>query len=98
MNDSFFYALDNPYRRDIIKLLKWQNLSVNEICQYLGISQPSVSRHIEILKQASIIVTEKKSNQTICSLNMSAAEEIYLQIYELFDKGTDKEGGGVIHV
>ena len=50
MIDDCFSALSNTYRREIIKLLKWKNMSVGEIANHFNISQPSISRHLEILK------------------------------------------------
>lgn len=43
MKEDFFQALASPYRRQIIKLLKWKNLSAGEIADHFDISQPSIS-------------------------------------------------------
>ena len=56
MVDDYFNALSNPYRREIIKLLKWKNMSVGEIAKHFNISQPSISRHLEVLSQVRICV------------------------------------------
>lgn len=58
MKDDFFQALANPYRREIITILKWNNLSAGEIADHFSISQPSISRHLDILKRAEIITAE----------------------------------------
>ena len=71
MKEDFFQALASPYRREIIKLLKWKNLSAGEIADHFDISQPSISRHLDILKQAEIVTAERKANQIIYSLNLS---------------------------
>ena len=49
MREDFFQALAHPCRREIIQLLKWQNLSAGEIAEKFSISQPSVSRHLDVL-------------------------------------------------
>lgn len=84
MKDDFFQALASPYRRDIIKLLKWKNLSAGEIAENFDISQPSISRHLDILRQAEIVTAERKANQIIYSLNLSVMEEIFMQLSDLF--------------
>ena len=38
MNDEFFQALSNPYRREIIKLLRWENMSVGDIVKRFDIA------------------------------------------------------------
>lgn len=93
MKDDFFQALASSYRREIIKLLKWKNLSAGEIADHFDISQPSVSRHLDILKQAEIVTAERKSNQIIYSLNLSVMEEIFMQLTELFQLKAGMQGG-----
>ena len=86
MKEDFFHALASPYRREIIKLLKWKNLSAGEIADHFDISQPSISRHLDILKQAEIVTAERKANQIIYSLNLSVMEEIFMLLSHLFQK------------
>ena len=85
MNDSFFQALSNPYRREIIKLLKWKNMNAGEIAEHFQITQPSVSRHLDVLKKAEIITVERKGTQLIYSLNLSAVQEMFVYMTELFE-------------
>ncbi|MBQ8852585.1 MAG: winged helix-turn-helix transcriptional regulator [Oscillibacter sp.] len=83
MNDDFFQALASPYRREIIRLLKWKNLSAGEIAEQFDISQPSISRHLDVLKHAEIVTAERRGNQIIYSLNLSVMQEMYLHLTEL---------------
>ena len=96
MNDDFFQALANPYRREIIKLLKWKNLSAGEIAEKFDISQPSISRHLDILKRAEIITAERKANQIIYSLNLSFVQEMYIEISDLFKSKRKVKKGDII--
>lgn len=90
MKEDFFQALASPYRREIIRLLKWQNLSAGEIAEKFSISQPSVSRHLDVLKQAEIITAERRGNQIIYSLNLSVVQEMYIQLTDLLTWGEEK--------
>lgn len=94
MNDSFFQALSNPYRREIIELLKWRNMNAGEIAEHFQIAQPSVSRHLDVLKKAEIITVERKGTQLIYSLNLSTVQEIFMYMTELFEAKEEKEEGG----
>ena len=85
MNDEFYQALTSPYRREIIKLLKWKNLSAGEIAEHFDISQPSISRHLDVLKRAEIVTAERKANQIIYSLNLSVMDEMYIQLSDLLN-------------
>lgn len=90
MNDSFFQPLSNPYRREIIKLLKWKNMNAGEIAEHFQIAQPSVSRHLDVLKKAEIVTVERRGTQLIYSLNLSTVQEIYVYITELFEAKEEK--------
>ncbi len=91
MSDEFYQALVSPYRREIIKLLKWKNLSAGEIAEHFDISQPSISRHLDVLKRAEIVTTERKANQIIYSLNLSAMDEMYIQLSDLLNMRPGKK-------
>ena len=91
MNDEFFQALSNPYRREIIKLLRWKNLSAGEIVAQFDIAQPTISRHLDVLKKAEIVTSERKGNQIIYSLNLSAMQEMFVYMSELFAFQKEKE-------
>lgn len=93
MNDDFFQALASPYRREIIKMLKWKNMSAGEIAEKFNISQPSISRHLDVLKRAEIITAERKANQIFYSLNLSVMQEMYIQLKDFFDTKQESVGG-----
>ena len=86
MKEDCYQALASPVRREIIAMLKWQSMSAGEIGAHFDISQPSVSRHLDILKQAEIVTAERRANQVIYSLNLSVAEELYLKLTELLGR------------
>ena len=87
MRDDFFQALASPYRREIIRLLKWRTLSAGEIAGHFDIAQPSVSRHLEVLKNAGIITSRRQANQVIYSLNLSMVQEMIMEVMELLGRG-----------
>lgn len=92
MNDDFFQALASPYRREIIKMLKWKNMSAGEIAEHFNISQPSISRHLDVLKRAEIVTAERKANQIIYSLNLSVMQEMYIQLKDFLDVKNESVG------
>lgn len=92
MDGDFFDALSNPYRRQIVRMLKWGNYSVNEITKALEISQPSVSRHLDVLKKANLVVAERRANQIIYSLNLSVMQEFVGKMVEFLNEIKDLKG------
>jgi ArsR family transcriptional regulator len=59
---DIFRALADPTRLRIIALLRKMELSVGEIAQVLGQSQPRVSRHVKILCDAGLAVRRKEGS------------------------------------
>lgn len=97
---SLFYALDNPIRREIIEMLKWNSMSAGEIASHFAISAPSVSRHLDVLKKADIIVAERRGTTLLYSLNLSVLQESLMEIIKLLrvdekeEKTRPQESGG----
>ena len=90
MRDDFFQALASPYRREIIRLLKWRTLSAGEIAGHFDIAQPSVSRHLEVLKNAGIITSRRQANQVIYSLNLYRVQGMIMEVMELLGRGEEE--------
>ncbi len=75
--NEVFRALNDNNRREILELLKKGDLSAGEIADHFHISKPSVSHHLEILKQAELVTSVKKGQFIIYSLNTSVLDEIF---------------------
>ncbi len=63
-----FKALSNETRQKILGFLKNGPLSVNEIVAQTDLAQPTVSHHLNLLKQAGIVVTQRRGKQIYYSL------------------------------
>ena len=87
--EKTFKALSDKTRREIIRLLKDKDLSAGEIADAFTISKPSISHHLNILKQADLIWDERQGQSIIYSLNTSVMEDIIGWILEI----TAKKGG-----
>ncbi len=70
-----FHALDDPTRRHILELLKKQDLSAGEIASEFEMTKPSISHHLEILKQAGLVISIRRGQFQVYSLNLSVMDE-----------------------
>ena len=59
---ALFQALADPSRLRILALLRSMELSVGELAQVLGQSQPRVSRHVRILADAGLVARRKEGS------------------------------------
>ncbi|MGI6683917.1 MAG: autorepressor SdpR family transcription factor [Bacillota bacterium] len=75
MNETF-KALSDKTRRQIINLLKTKDLSAGEIAEHFQISKPSISHHLNVLKQAHLVMDERHGQNIIYSLNTTVFDEL----------------------
>src|SRR5690242_12289617 len=55
VSDAAFQALAEPRRRAILRLVRDQPRSVNEVADHFDITQQAVSRHLQVLKDAGLV-------------------------------------------
>jgi DNA-binding transcriptional ArsR family regulator len=81
--NSLIKALNDETRRQIVDLLKKEDMNAGEIAAHFNISKPSISHHLDILKQADLITSEKKWQFVEYSLNTSILEDLLTWIIHL---------------
>lgn len=74
--NSVFKALNDPTRRQILELLQEKDLTAGEIAQQFNMSWPSISHHLDLLKQAKLVTSEKDGQYIYYSLNTTVVDEI----------------------
>lgn len=81
--NEIFKALNDETRRQIIELLKGGEMNAGEIADKFNISKPSISHHLDILKRADLITSEKKGQFVQYALNTSILEDLLSWIIKL---------------
>jgi ArsR family transcriptional regulator len=81
-----FQALADPTRLRIVALLRIMELSVGELAQILGQSQPRVSRHLKILADAGVLERRKEGSWVFLTL---ADSERIQPMFGLIDGWSD---------
>ena len=81
--DNLFKALNDPTRREILKLLKKKDLTAGEIADAFNISKPSISHHLEILKHADLVTSEKQGQYVMYSINTPILDDLLSYILKL---------------
>ncbi|WP_283651460.1 autorepressor SdpR family transcription factor [Ileibacterium valens] len=76
-------ALSDPTRRRILSILKQGEKSAGEISDLFEISQPAISRHLSVLKNADLVKSRREGKQMVYSLSISILEEALAFISEL---------------
>jgi len=67
---KFFRAVSDKHRQKVLTLLKKHHtLNASNIMTHIGLSQPTTSHHLSLLKQAGLITSIKKGKEVYYSLN-----------------------------
>ena len=69
---KFAKALSDPTRQEIMQLTCCASLNVGEIVEGVGVSQPTVSHHLAILREAGLVNAETRGKHTYYSLNQES--------------------------
>ena len=70
-----FHALSDQTRLGILELLRKRECNVTEIVEQFSISQPSISHHLDILKRAGLVTSEKRGREVYYRFKRDAIVE-----------------------
>lgn len=82
MNDVF-KALNDPARREILKMLQKQDMTAGDIASKFDMSAPSISHHLDKLKRAGLVTTVKQGQFIHYSINTTIIDDILQYILTL---------------
>lgn len=71
-----FKALNDQTRREILELLQQKDMTAGDIADRFHISKPSISHHLDLLKQAGLVESLKEGQFVYYSLNTTVVDEI----------------------
>jgi ArsR family transcriptional regulator, arsenate/arsenite/antimonite-responsive transcriptional repressor len=72
-----FKALNDATRREILEMLQKKDLTAGEIAEKFHISFPSISHHLDLLKQAQLVTTKKEGQFVYYSIDTTVMDEIF---------------------
>lgn len=83
---NVFKAISDPTRRKILKLLNDKDLSAGEIAEHFDISKPALTKHLNILREAELVSSEKQGNFVIYSINVTVLQQALSGFMSIFEK------------
>ncbi|MEK3883622.1 autorepressor SdpR family transcription factor [Paenibacillus sp. PL2-23] len=78
-----FKALADPTRRKILDLLKQSDLTAGEIADHFEMTKPSISNHLNILKQAELVWVQRQGQTMLYSLNLTVFQDVMKWMMDL---------------
>jgi DNA-binding transcriptional ArsR family regulator len=72
---KYFKAFGDQSRLRILSLLAGGEMTVNDIARKVKLSQPTVSRHLGILREAEVVIDRREGQQVFYSLNKTTVKD-----------------------
>jgi DNA-binding transcriptional ArsR family regulator len=93
--DRTFGALADPTRRSIVERLGGGSASISELAEPFGMSLTGMKKHVLVLEDAGLVVTEKVGRVRKCTLAPYAFEGItaWLQRLDRFAQVVERTKG-----
>ena len=91
MNESVFKAMSDPTRRRIIELLKDGPKTAGGIAEHFPHAQPTVSRHLNVLKNSGLVADQRRGTHIIYRINTTVLQEWLAWIMEHFGGQDEKK-------
>jgi DNA-binding transcriptional ArsR family regulator len=89
--DAVFRALADPVRRQLLDSLRARNgQTLSELCEGRGMTRQAVTKHLVVLEDANLVVTEKRGREKLHYLNP-------VPIHEIADRWIGKYERGRVH-
>ena len=88
--NTLFKALNDQTRRDILELLRRKDLTAGEISDEFTFSKPTISHHLDLLRQAGLVESVKQGQYIYYSLNTTVMDEIAAWFIQFSDKKKSK--------
>lgn len=82
-----FKSLSDGTRQEILLLLEQGPRRVGEIVARFDLSQPTISRHLSVLKEADLVIDQRQGQHVLYRLNPEALARSMKEFYGLFQAG-----------
>ncbi len=87
--DDFLEAMVNETRQRILYLLQAKELSVTDLCTHFDLSQPTISHHLAVLRQANLVLVRHEGQWVYYRANQGCVAECCQQILAQFHPPPD---------
>ena len=88
--DDTIRALADPTRREILRALRKGDLAAGDIAARFDMTAPSISHHLNVLKDAGLVSAERDGRHIIYSLNSTTLQDLMTELME-FVKTKEKK-------
>ena len=74
--NALFKALNDPTRRAILEALRAGPLTAGDIAEQFNFTKPTISHHLDLLRQADLVTSRKQGLYVTYTLNTTVMDEL----------------------
>lgn len=82
--DDFVKVMADETRQRILTLLQTGEMSVSELKEHFAVTQPTISHHLALLRQANLVLTRRAGKQVFYRANPACVAECCGEILRRF--------------
>jgi ArsR family transcriptional regulator, arsenate/arsenite/antimonite-responsive transcriptional repressor len=89
-----FKALADPTRREILNLLRHDEMTAGDLAERFDMTKPSMSHHFAVLKDADLLTSRREGQQIWYGLNTTVVQDLMAWALDLLggNRAGDKRG------
>src|ERR671935_1601983 len=85
-----FEAVAQPKRREILRLLADGELSAGEVASRFAVTQPAISQHLRVLKQAGLVSERRDGTRRLYSVRPEGLADLQSFLAEVLPAGLER--------
>ena len=85
MRRDVFQAIADPVRREIIRILAKEAMTVNAVAEKFAVSRPAISKHLKILEECGIVEIDQQGRERICAIQPASLIPAFLWLEQYQD-------------
>jgi DNA-binding transcriptional ArsR family regulator len=85
-----FEAIAQPKRREILRLLAAGELSAGTIASQFAVTQPAISQHLRVLKQAGLISERRDGTRRLYSVRPEGLADLHSFLAQVLPAGLER--------
>ena len=89
--NRIFKALNDETRRAILDMLREKDMTAGDIADAFNISKPSISHHLDKLKQADLVTSDKQGQFVYYTLNTTVLDDVLSWVINLKSKNNENK-------
>jgi DNA-binding transcriptional ArsR family regulator len=82
-------ALGDPTRRTVLELLRGGERSVRELTDATGVSQPAVSQHLRVLREAGLVTVRADGTRRLHRVDLDGLSGVRAWVDRFWDDALD---------